>query len=138
MARKLGPDRERLILFLQQTERLLGSLVTQVATGSRVSTQMSVRVAAAWREVKGRIASTKYWVQRAPEALDRLRHAGLAGPQLELSYQRFIEAHAEYTASGKAARVLHSMDAILVGLAALVPDAAAVLGFEMTVEGMLG
>jgi hypothetical protein len=30
------------------------------------------------------------------------------------------------------------MDAILVGLAALVPDAAAVLGFKRTVEGLLG
>jgi hypothetical protein len=101
MARRLGPDRERLILFLQQADRLLGSLVTQVATGSTVSTEMSVRVAAAWREVKARIASTKYWVQREPEALEKLRHAGLAGPQLELSYQRFIEAYAEYSASGK-------------------------------------
>jgi hypothetical protein len=138
MARKLGPDRERVILFLQQSERLLGSLVTQVATGSTVSTERSVRVAAAWREVKTRIASTKYWVQRDPEALEKITHAGLAGPQLELGYQLFIEAHAEYAASGKAARVLHSMDAVLVGLAALVPDAAAVLGFKRTVEGMLG
>jgi hypothetical protein len=138
MSRKLGPDRERLILFLQDTEHLLGSLVMQVAAGSTITTGTSVRVHAAWREVKARIASTKHWVQRDPDALAKLRHAGLAGRQLELSYQCFSQAYAEYMASGHAARVLHSMDTILAGLAVVVPDAAAVRGFGVTVEGLMG
>lgn len=142
MSRQLGPDRECVILFLQQTERLLDSLVMQVAAGSTITAETPVRVRDAWREVRGRFASTKYWAQRNSNALGRLRRVGLAGAQLELSYRCFHEAYVAYSESSESpalrrARVLRWVDGILGSLAVALPDAAAVLGFKRTLEGLM-
>ncbi len=143
MAKGLGPDRERLVILLQQTERLLSLWADQATTGRTVAHEDSLRLQAAWNDVHRRLRLLIYWARKDASATPALESVGLAGAQLGLKYQCFMQAYAAYMGKVDSTHVLrasaiHWTRTILASLADAYTDAVAVREFLAVLEEMLG
>ncbi len=143
MARGLGPDRERLVILLQEIERLLDLWVMQVTSGRTTTHEDSLRLQAAWRDVHRRVRLLKYWARRDDAATAALDRVGLAGAQLELKYQGFMQAYSAYMGTVDFTHTLRTSSirwtkTILASLADAHPDWVSPREFLAVLEVMLG